>query len=121
MNETMEVLKDKATEAAQTAANATRRVAVITKKKLEILAEQEKIRRNYTRLGKIYYKDYVTDEEPDDAEYQPLCSQISASFQRINRLRDEISQIKEEAGCDSAGEEEAVEIVPFTAEDTAAE
>ena len=68
MNENVEALKDKAVDAAQAAARAAKLVAILSQKKLLIAREQEKIRRNYTRLGRIYYKDYVTDEEPDEAE-----------------------------------------------------
>ena len=93
---TIENLKDKANDAAQSAAKAAKYVALVSKKRLAILNEQEKIRRNYTKLGKVYYKDYVTDEEPDDAEYQPLCESISDSFRRINALREEIAAAKEE-------------------------
>ena len=68
MKETMETLKCKAVHVAAGAAQTARLVALISKKKFAILAEQDKIRRCYTQLGKVYYKDYVTDEEPDDAE-----------------------------------------------------
>ena len=78
MKETMETLKCKAVHVAGSAAQTARLVALISKKKFAILAEQDKIRRCYTQLGKVYYKDYVTDEEPDDAEYDPLCERISS-------------------------------------------
>ena len=91
MNENVEALKDKAVDAAQAAARAAKLVAILSQKKLLIAREQEKIRRNYTRLGRIYYKDYVTDEEPDEAEYKPLCEAISNSFRYINDLKDDIA------------------------------
>lgn len=91
---TMEEFKGKAVDAAQIAARAAKHVAFMTKKHMEIAREQEKIRRNYTRLGKVYYKDYVTDEEPDDAEYQPLCDAISDSYKLINDLRTEMENEK---------------------------
>ena len=94
MKETMETLKCKAVHVAGSAAQTARLVALISKKKFAILAEQDKIRRCYTQLGKVYYKDYVTDEEPDDAEYDPLCERISQSFRRINRLRLELEAAK---------------------------
>lgn len=94
MKETLETLKCKAVHVAGGAAQTARLVALISKKKLAILAEQDKIRRCYTQLGKVYYKDYVTDEEPDDAEYDPLCERISQSFRRINRLRQEMEAAK---------------------------
>lgn len=66
----------------------------ISKYKVQIAAEQEKIRKLYHQLGKLYYKDYVTDEEPDEAEYQPLCSGISAHYRKIAALREMIEEIK---------------------------
>ena len=99
MATTMDSLKDKANSAAQSAAKTAKYVASISKMRLEILKERERIRRNYTKLGKVYYKDYVTDEEPDEAEYKPLCDDISASFRRINELRDQIAAEKEAYKC----------------------
>ena len=95
----------KATEAAQSAAKAAKYVAFVSKKKLAIAAEQEKIRRAYGRLGKVYYKDYVTDEEPDDAEYAPICNAISDSFRRINTLKEELSDAKDAYRADKEDEE----------------
>ena len=120
MNENVEALKDKAVDAAQAAARAAKLVAILSQKKLLIAREQEKIRRNYTRLGRIYYKDYVTDEEPDEAEYKPLCEAISNSFRYINDLKDDIADAKEEYSAAKkqakAAQTEDVEIVPYLPE-----
>ena len=124
MKENMEAMKEKAVDAAQTAARAAKLVAIISQKKLLIAREQEKIRRNYTRLGKVYYKDYVTDEEQDEAEYKPLCEEISNSFRYINELKDDIADAKEAyaaakeayaaAKQPAAQEEEEFDVVPYT-------
>ncbi len=86
--------RETACNAAESAMDAARYMAFMSKRRLEIAAEQERIRRLYTRLGKVYYKDYVTDEEPDEAEYEPLCDKISEAFRRINRLREEMEDAK---------------------------
>ena len=115
MKENMEVLKEKTVDAAQSAARAAKLVAVVSQKKLLILSEQEKIRRLYTRLGKIYYKDYVTDEEPDEAEYKPVCEQISDCYRSINALREEIADAKAEyhAAKYGAEEETGFDVIPY--------
>lgn len=95
----MKELKEKANEAAQNAAKTAKYVAFISKCRLSILNEQDKIRHAFTRLGKVYYKDYVTDEEPDEAEYKPLCDAISASFMRINDLKQKMAEAKAECKC----------------------
>ncbi len=112
---TVDNLMDKASGAAQSAARAAKYVALISKKRLAILNEQEKIRRSYTKLGKIYYKDYVTDEEPDDAEYYPLCESISESFRRINELREEIAAAKAEYNAEKTEKPEEYDILPLEA------
>ena len=96
------------------AAQTARLVALISKKKFAILAEQDKIRRCYTQLGKVYYKDYVTDEEPDDAEYDPLCERISQSFRRINRLRQELEAAKAKLAGEQPEDEAEPEAKPET-------
>lgn len=95
MGTTMDTLKDMAGNAALSAAKATKHLAMLSKLRLEILREKERIYYNYAKLGKVYYKDYATDEEPDDAEYKPLCEDISVSFRRINLLRERIAAEKE--------------------------
>ena len=93
---TMETVKNAVSTAAENAARAAKYYAFVSRKRLAILAEKEKIRRNYTKLGKVYYKDYVTDEEPDDAEYVPLCEAISNSYRLINALKEQIAIAREE-------------------------
>lgn len=99
----LDELKGMATDAAHSAARAAKFYAQISKKRLLIASEQENIRRNYTKIGKVYYKDYITDEEPDDAEYLPLCESVSESYRRINELRDEIDDLKEAYAQEKAG------------------
>lgn len=109
----------KATEAAQSAAKAAKYVAFVSKKKLAIAAEQEKIRRAYGRLGKVYYKDYVTDEEPDQAEYKPICDEISDSYRKINAWKDEIADAKAAySGETSEAEAEQLEALTEPAAET---
>lgn len=120
MATTMDSLKEKAADAAQTAAKTAKYVASLSKMRLEIIKEQERVRRNYGKLGKVYYKDYVTDEEPDEAEYKPLCDDISASFRRINELREQIAAEKEAYKSGEPTEvDELAEEVPAEAEDKA--
>ncbi len=91
---TFEELKDKAIHVAGVTADAAKQLAMVSKCRIQIAAEQEKIRNLYTKLGKLYYKDFVTDEEPDEAEYQPLCDGISDHYRKISRLRDLMEQAK---------------------------
>ena len=106
----MDHFKEKANEAAVSAAKVAKYVAFVSKKRLAIVSEQDKIRRAYTKLGKVYYKDYVTDEEPDEAEYKPLCDAITASFSRINDIKEELAAAKAEYNGEAAEEEPEEEV-----------
>ena len=123
MKENVEALKDKVVDAAQAAGRVAKLAATISQKKVLIAREQERIRRNYTRLGKVYYKDYVTDEEPDEAEYKPLCEEISNSFRYINDLKEDIEDAKEayRAAKQQTKQDADVEILPYLPESAAEE
>lgn len=117
--ETFENFCDLASEAAQTAAKKTRKLAEIAKANLSIYSEEDKIKKAYTELGKLYYKDYVVGEELDEAEYLPWCQKIDESKETIADLRDYIEVLKtervvyEEASDDITDEDfEEVDLVP---------
>ena len=100
-NENFEVLKEAAAGVAKSAAEKTKLLSIIAKDNLEILAEQDKMRKAYTELGKVYYKDFAMEEEPDEAEYLPWCSKITVCRKKIEALKDEIADCKEKLGGDA--------------------
>ena len=89
-----EELKTMAVDAAQTAAQKTKDLAAMAKAKLAILAEEDKIRKAQLELGKLYYRDYVLEEEMDSAEYLPWCDKITESKAVIEDLKDMIDDLK---------------------------
>ena len=100
-NENFEVLKEAAAGVAKSAAEKTKLLSIIAKDNLEILAEQDKMRKAYTELCKVYYKDFAMEEEPDEAEYLPWCSKITECRKKIEALKDEIADCKEKLGGDA--------------------
>ena len=96
LKENFESFIDFAGEAAQTAAKKTKKLAEIAKSNLSIYSEEDKIKKAYAELGKLYYRDYVVGEELDEAEYLPWCQKIDESKQTIADLRDYIEVLKTE-------------------------
>ena len=94
LNESLETLKGFVAEAAQAAARVTKSAAAVTKSNISILTEQDKQKKAYLELGKLYYRDYITGEEPDDAEYLPLCEAITEAAKAIEALRGEVEEAK---------------------------
>lgn len=125
LNDSFELLKNLLSDTVQAAAKATRGAAAVTKANINILSEQDKLKKAYLELGKLYYRDYITGEEPDDAEYLPLCDAISEATKNIETLRGTVEEIRstifktpEE---DAAEDAEEVEEEPKTTEDELAE
>ena len=94
IRETAVNLKDKTVDLARGAAKKTKELASIAKAKLCIAAEEDKIRKAQTELGKLYYRDYVLDEEMDTAEYLPWCDKITESRAVIEDLKEMIDDLK---------------------------
>ncbi len=94
LNDSLEALKGLVAEAAQAAARVTKSAAAVTKSNISILTEQDKQKKAYLELGKLYYRDYITGEEPDDAEYLPLCEAITEAAKNIDALRGELEDAK---------------------------
>ena len=90
----LEELKNKAADVAQVAAQKTKDYAAIAKAGLEITRERERIRRAQQELGKLYYRDYVLEEEADTAEYLPWCDKITEARTAIEELKAIIEDLK---------------------------
>lgn len=94
--DSIDTIRERATEAAQLAARKTKKLAEIAKANLSIYQEEDKIKKAQTELGKLYYRDYVVGEDMDTAEYLPWCQKIDESKQTIADLRDYIDELKAE-------------------------
>ena len=94
--DSIDSLREKATEAAQIAAKKTKKLAEIAKANDSIYSEEDKIKKAEVELGKLYYRDYAVGEEMDTAEYLPWCRKIDEAKQTIADLRDYIEELKAE-------------------------
>ncbi len=120
INDSIESLKNFANDAAQAAAKYTKSAASIAKANFNILAEQDKQKKAYLELGKLYYRDFITGEEPDDAEYLPLVERISETVKAIEELKASIEDAKADfAPAEPAEAEEAAEVVEEACEKAA--
>lgn len=108
----LNVLKGKAVDAAQMAAAKSKELAAIVKAKVNIAAEQDKIKRAQVELGKLYYRDFVAGSDQEAAEYLPWCEKITASEQVIAEQQAIIDAMKKEGNISDEEEAEfTIEIV----------
>ncbi len=103
--------------AADAAVSKTRTMASIGRVKLAISSEEDKLKKAYTEMGRLFYRDYQAQAEADMTEYQPWCDRAADAREQIQRLTRELEQLKAEGKEKPA--EQAAETAP--AQEEAAE
>ncbi len=117
-----EAVANAAGTVAQTAVQQTKTLAGIGRIKLAIATEEDKVKKAYGELGRLYYRDYEAQTEPAQEDYQPWCDKVADAKEQIARLYQELEKLRaaeEGEGTAPAGEEPAMIQVDLTA--TAAE
>jgi hypothetical protein len=90
-----------ATSAADTAVKQTKTLASIGRVKLAIAGEEDKLKKAYTELGRLFYRDYEAQAEADMEEYLPWVGKASDARAQIQQLTEELEKIKAEAASES--------------------
>ncbi|MDD3165356.1 MAG: serine proteinase [Oscillospiraceae bacterium] len=118
-SEEFNVWKERAVDVAQAAAAKSKQVAAVVKAKVNIAAEEDKIRKAQIELGKLYYRDFAAGSEQDAAEYLPWCEKITEAKQSIAEQLEIIESMKQTCeACDGEDEEFTVEVAEDAAEKT---
>jgi NAD-dependent SIR2 family protein deacetylase len=100
----LENLGKKIGETAQAAAKKSSEIVETTKLNASINAEEEKIQRLYSQMGKAAYQKF--NETGTTEEYlRESCEQIVAYEQNIKALREKIAEIKGIKSCIGCGAE----------------
>ncbi len=89
-----EAFSGKVTEAAQLAAQKAKDLALIARAKVQILSEEDKIKKAQIELGRLSYRDFVAGAEPERGEYLPWYEKITESKKAIQELRTTIEAIR---------------------------
>ena len=85
------VLKDKATDLAQTGAAESKRLAEIAKLKSANLGEENTIKKAYVEIGKLYYEKMAAEPGED---FAAACEKITAAKAAIEANNDRIAELK---------------------------
>ena len=85
------VLKDKATDLAQTGAAESKRLAEIAKLKSANLGEENTIKKAYVEIGKLYYE--MMGAAPGE-DFAAACEKITAAKAAIEANNDRIAELK---------------------------
>ena len=104
--------------AADTAVSKTRTMASVGRVKLAISSEEDKLKKAYTELGRLFYRDYQAQAEADMTEYQPWCDRAADAREQIQRLTQELEMLKAEGKDPVKDEPKTEEAKPEEVEDT---
>ena len=110
-----------ASDVAKNAAKQTKNLASVGRIKLAITSEEDKMKKAYTELGRLFYRDFESQTEAEMEEYQPWIDKITDAKSQIARLNDEIVKIRTEEPAEDAPAEEILEDVAETAEEVVEE
>ena len=102
------VLKDKATDLAQTGAAESKRLAEIAKLKSANLAEENAIKKAYIEIGKLYYEQMAAAPGED---FAAACEKITAAKANIEANNDRIAELKNKDSDSDSAEADGFEIV----------
>lgn len=89
--DTLDTLKDKATDLAQAGVAQSKRLAEIAKLMMSNMAEEDAVKKAYLEIGKLYYAEQGT--APDGA-YAAACEKITAAKAAIEANNDRIAELK---------------------------
>lgn len=81
---------------AQNAVHQTKTLASVGRVKLAIASEEDKMKRAYTELGRLFYRDFEAQTEADMADYEPWCGKIADAQAQIKRLNEELEKLRAE-------------------------
>ena len=120
-NDNLDSLKKLVSDFAQAATSITKKAASATKTNISLITEQEKQKKAFLELGKLYYRDFITGEEPDDAEYLPLCDAITEATKNIEAMKESLEDMKSRIFGGKAEDAETEPVEEPVVEDPAAE
>lgn len=85
-----------AKSASETAVKQGKTLAQIGRVKVSIATEEDKAKKAYTELGKLFYRDYAAQAEANMEEYLPFISKVEDAKKQIAALEEELENLKAE-------------------------
>ena len=89
--------RTRASGVAQNAVKQTKAAASVGRIKLALSSEEDKMKKAYTELGRLYYRDYEAGTEAVAEDYQIWIDKIADAKAQIDRLTEEMAKVRAEA------------------------
>ncbi|MGE5614715.1 MAG: hypothetical protein ACM3XR_09940 [Bacillota bacterium] len=92
----------KVTDTAKAAAKISSSVVEVTRLNMSINAEEDKIKKLYTEMGKLLYEDYC-DGRTVEGKLLEKCMKIDEIIENIDEMREKILELKNVKACPNCG------------------
>lgn len=92
----------KVTDTAKTAAKISGSVVEVTRLNMSINAEEEKIKKIYTEIGKQLYEDY-SEGKTISEKLREKCAEIDEILANIEEMKERILELKKSKACPGCG------------------
>ena len=89
-----DTIRQQASGVANNAVKQTKAVASVGRIKLAVASEEDKMKKAYTELGRLFFRDYEAQTEIVMDDYQIWCDKISDAKEQIARLNEEMEKIR---------------------------
>ena len=103
---------------AQNAVKQGKSLASIGRTKIAIATEEDSLKKAYTELGRLFYRDYEAGAEATMEDYQPWIEKVTAAKENIARLNEEIAATRAAMETPAAPAEEPEAPVEDVVEET---
>lgn len=100
----------KVTETAKVAAKKSGDMVELTKLKMNISSEEDKIEKEYVQMGKIVFETYEKGEKVGE-EFEAHCEKIVSYRENINAMKDQILKLRNVKVCPECGAELESEVL----------
>lgn len=91
MKITLTQVKERATGLAQSGIAKSTQVAEMTKLQLNIVSQEEVIKKSFYELGKRYYEQYGKTPEP---AYEAACLKVAEGYKQITNNKERIKELR---------------------------
>lgn len=88
---TLTQVKEKATDLAQTGFAKSSQVAEMTKLQLNIVSQEDIIKKSFFELGKRYYEQNSNNPEP---AYEAACQRVEGAYKKIAQNKERIKELR---------------------------
>lgn len=102
-------LSKRVTDTAKAAAKKSGEIVEVTKLNMSISAEEDKIEKSYSTIGKVVYEAFAAGKEIP-VEFHEVCIKLMESLKNIEDMKEKVLELKDLKTCPNCNAELEIEV-----------